>query len=189
MRKIVIQIRICTLDWNLSKDKLHVENVCKVAFHEQTKRQQPGLEVVLFPVYMVFFHLPSYMDQLGVGGPPEVEEITPLLFKFPSPSSLPFIATRMVGQRVSYPSKVLQSPHFYFLLPRRMSRIPVFLQGEWPTPLPPALGRGRQLDKCAAATMRLLRQHRRLRESRCDADVGPCRDSDRRILIIASPQE
>lgn len=55
-------------------------------------------------------------------------------------------------------------------------------QGAWPTRLPPVLWR--QLDKCTA-TMRLACTGGK--ESR--RNVRPCRGSDRRVLIIASPQE
>lgn len=66
--------------------------------------------------------------------------------------------------------------------PRQMSSISALAGRARPTRLPPVLGR--QLDECAATT-RLARTGGT--ESRRNA--GPCCDGDRRILIIASPQE
>lgn len=103
----------------LFMDKLKVNHLARMLYNSQCT------------LYGLFL---SYVEQLGVSGPSDL----PLLFKCPSPSSIPLIATRMVGQRGSYPSKALQSPHFYFLFPRQISRILGFIQGEWPTPLPPA---------------------------------------------------
>lgn len=65
---------------------------------------------------------------------------------------------------------------------RQMSSISALAGRARPTRLPPVLGR--QLDECAA-TARLARTGGT--ESRRNA--GPCCDGDRRILIIASPQE